>query len=286
MTCKNCTKKDAVRRPDIFSYIDFRKFLKDIFAYHKELFPYFSYRYIAKKVMAGSPGWFANITSARNTLTDTYLLRTGNLFGLKGREIDYFELITKYGQTTSIEEKGYYLSRIHEFKGVAFKLLGREQFDYYRHWYITAIRELLLIVDDEGNGEQLAALLQPEISRQEAFDAIETLKKLDLVRKNVHGKLKPTDEVVRKDADFSSVYWSANMYAKLTLALKALETIPKNERDFSEVVVPLSAEGLSEVSTELALVRKKILAISEKDSGRNRIYQCSLQLFPLTRTIE
>lgn len=277
---------NALERPDIFQYLDFRIYLKDIFNYCKKINPCFSYRYISKKVMAGSPGWFPNITSGRNTLTGTFLFRTGKLFGLNGRELDYFELITRYGQTTSIEEKGYYLSKIHEIKGVDFRLLGKEKFDYYRHWYISTIRELLLIIDTEGDEERIASLLRPQITRQEAVAAIETLKKLDLVHRNVHGKLKPTEEIVRKDSDFSSIYWATNMHAKITLALQALETLTKEERDFSEVVVPLSDEGMAEVRSELALLRKKILAISQKNTGRNRIYQCSLQLFPISQRVE
>ena len=283
MTPETVTIASSVERPDIFHYIDFRKYLKDIFSYYKKVYPYFSYRYISKKVMAGSAGWFPNITAGRNTLTGTYLYRTGKLFDLDGRALEYFDLITRYGQTSSIEEKGYYLSRIHEMKGVDFRLLGKEQFDYYRCWYISAIRELLLIIDDEGDEERIASLLRPQISRMEAIGAINTLVKLDLVRRNVHGKLKPTDEIVRKDPEFSSMYWATNMHAKISLALGALETVHKEERDFSEVVVPLSAEGMAEVSGELALLRKKILAISRNDKGRNRIYQCSLQLFPITQ---
>ena len=171
-------------------------------------------------------------------------------------------------------------------KGVDFRLLGKEKFDYYRHWYISAIRELLLIIDDEGDEERIVSLLQPQITREEAKMAIETLIKLDLVGKTVHGRLKPTKEIVRKDPEFSSIYWATNMHAKITLALGALESLGKEERDFSEVVVPLSDDGMAEVSNELALLRKKTLAISQRDSRRNRIYQCSLQLFPITERTE
>ena len=143
-----------------------------------------------------------------------------------------------------------------------------------------------MIIDNDGNGEQLASLLRPSITRQEAKDAVETLLALDLIHKNTHGKLKPTNEMVRKDPNFHSVYWATNMHAKINLALEMLETTSKEERDFSEVVVPLSQEGMVEVQAELAIVRKKILAISQKDTKRNRIYQCSLQLFPLSHSVK
>jgi uncharacterized protein (TIGR02147 family) len=275
----------AIARPDIFAYIDFRAYLTDVFAYTKTVLPVLSHRYISQKVGSGSPGWFPNIMAGRINLTGTYLVRLAKLFELKGRQLDYFELLVKYGQASSIDEKSHYLEKIHEFKGVDARLLSKEQYEYYRHWYFGAIRELLLIGEHADNPKKIASQLLPPITEAEARAAIEVLLKLGLIRKTAGGKFKATDEVIRKDPNFKSVFWATNMQSKLNLALQALETFPKEQRDFSEVVIPLSAESMETAREEIAMLRKKLLALSDADASRDQVFQCSIQLFPLTQKV-
>jgi len=33
-------------------------------------------------------------------------------------------------------------------------------------------------------------------------------------------------------------------------------------------------------------LRKRLLALSERDAARDRVYQCNFQVFPLSRTLE
>jgi uncharacterized protein (TIGR02147 family) len=272
-------------RPDVFQYNDFRQFLRDMFAYHKSVSSAFSQRYVAKKVMAGSAGWFLNVTSGRIALTDAYTFRLAKLFVINGREFDYFNILVKFGQSSSIEEKEYYLAKIYEFKGEGYFLIGKNLIDYYQYWYISAIRELLMVIDDDGNPERIGSLMRPEISSNDASNALKILKSLGLINMTAKGKLKPTNEIVRKDPAFSSVYWVANMESKLKLALHAVTMFKKEERDFSEVVVPLSVESMEEVKMEIELLRKKILSISKNDRQRNMVVQCSFLLFPLSKQL-
>ena len=275
--------KESVDRPVIYLYIDFRNYLADIYKYNKSVLPIFSHRYISQKVGSGSPGWFPNIIAGRINLTGTYTVRVAKLFGLKGRQIDYFELLVNFGQAASIDEKTYYLEKIHEFKGVDARLISKDQYEYYRYWYFSAIREMMLIADCPENPKKMAGQLQPPISETEVREAIDALLKLGLIQKRVGGRFKATDEVISKDPNFKSVFWATNMQSKLNLALQAIEIFPKEERDFSEVILPLSAESMEIAREEIALLRKKLLALSKADTKRDRVFQCSIQLFPLTK---
>lgn len=205
-------------RPDVFNYNDFRKYLKEMYAFHKSRSSVFTHRYIAQKVMAGSAGWFPNVISGRIALTEAYAFRLGKLFSIKGREFEYFNILVKFSQTGFVEEKEYYLAKLYEFRGEGYFLLGKNLFEYYRFWFICAIRELLMIIEDPGDPDRIASLLQPKINRKEAETALSTLKALGLVYKTIHGKLKPSEEIVKKDSTFSSVFWTTTMEAKLQLA--------------------------------------------------------------------
>ncbi len=271
------------QKPDIFDYTDFRTYLNDAYTSLKSQDNKYSHRFIANYVNASSAGWFSNIISGRIRMTSTYLMRLAKLFHLKNPERDYFELLVNYEQAGSIEEKNIYVDKILSLKGVKPAVISRDQFDFYNYWYISTIRELLFIFDFKDDFKSLAKQLNPPIKVQEAKKAVKILQSLQLIKINSKGYYKPNDPVILKDPNFKTVHWANLMKAKSNLGTEAIEQFDKNERDISEVYVPLSHGGFEEIREEIKTLRKKILALSEKDKNRNTVYQCNIQLFPLTK---
>ncbi|MBD3316924.1 MAG: TIGR02147 family protein [Chitinivibrionales bacterium] len=114
--------------------------------------------------------------------------------------------------------------------------------------------------------------------------AIESLLNLGLVSRDAHGCFRPRSITIRKDPRFASVHWANHMRAKSRLGTKAIERFPKDERDISEVYVPLSRENFEKVREDIAWLRRKILKLSEEDRNATRVYQCNVLVFPLTRS--
>lgn len=274
-----------ITKPSILNYSDYKTFLNDIYVFKKSENRSFSHRFISQKVGASSAGWFSNIVSGRISLTGTHLLRLCKLLDLSLKDIEYFELLVKYEQAGSIEEKEICYKKISSIKGIHSKIINKESFDLYNYWYITAIRELLFIYNFKDDYSALSKKLTPSIKIPEAKKAIKTLNALKLIKPNKNGFLKPSDPIILKDTGFKTVHWAKVIRAKSLLAYDAVYNFKKNERDLSEVYMPLSAEGFKEAQKEIETLRKKLLAISEKDKDRNQIFQCNFQLFPLSTQI-
>ena len=68
-----------------------------------------------------------------------------------------------------------------------YAIISKESFDFYNHWYISAIRELLFIFDFIDNYSELAKKLRPTIKTSEAKRSIKTLLSLKLIRSNSKG---------------------------------------------------------------------------------------------------
>lgn len=272
-------------KPTILNYSDYKLFLNDIYSYNKSINKSFSHRFISNKVGASSAGWFSNIISGRISLTATHLVRLSKLLNLSMNETEYLELLVKYEQSASIEEKDICYKKISSIKGIDSRIISKESFDFYNNWYISAIRELLFIYDFRSDFADLAKTLRPKIKVSEAKKAINTLKSLNLVAVNSKGFLKPTDQIIKKDSSFKTVHWANQIKSKGLLAIEAVDNFKKDERDLSEVFIPLSDDGFKEASLEIEKLRKRLLAISEKDKNRNKIYQCNFQLFPLSTQI-
>lgn len=275
------TKTD-INRPDIYEYTDYREFLHDMYMFLKKRNSAFSYRYIAQHTGASSAGWLPNIIKGRISLTSSYRVKLQKLLGLTRRECEYFELLVDYNQAGTHEEKVLILERLKSIKGIQPALVRKEHLDYLTKWYISAIRELLLIYPFKGELQELSEMIIPRLSIDEVREAVEVLQKTCMVKTGFDGYIRPCDNVIMKDPSVKTDLWKTYMISKIKLGIEAIENFSKELRDISEVYMPLSKDGFEIAKEEISKLRKKLLVISDNDKKSDRVYQCTFQLFPLT----
>jgi uncharacterized protein (TIGR02147 family) len=244
---------------------------------------FFSYRYIAQYTGASSAGWFPNVLRGRINLTSSYIVKIIQLMKLSSRESEYFESLVSFNQAGNPDEKDHYLEKLNQIRGIEPVLVKAKDFEYLSKWYISAIRELLLVNKLRDNSEKIASLIVPPLTTDEAREAIDILKKTDLVRSDIHGYLVPRNTIIKKDPSVKSNLWKTFMIEKIKLGAEAVDQFPKDQRDISEVCTPLSEKSFEEIKDEIDKLRKKILILSEKDKSHDRVFQCNIQLFPLTK---
>ncbi len=269
----------------IYNFSDYREYLKESQRALKESNKKYSHRFIAEKVGASAGGWFSNVISGRISLTGTYRIKLAKFLELTSHESDYFDYLVGYDQASSIEEKRIISEKIITHKGVKPKVIDKDQFEFYSRWYISAIRELLFIFNFKENFIELAKMVVPSITIKESKIAITLLKDMDLIQQNSQGFWKPTDTTVKNDAKFLIVHWANQMSNKGYLGIEALNRFSKEERNISEVFAPLSEESYAKVVDDIDALRKKILTLSAEDTASDRVYQCNVQLFPLSKKI-
>lgn len=148
-------------KPEIIGYIDYRKFLKDVFNYFKEISPKYSHRYIAKEVEASSAGWFSDIVRGRINCTSKFIPKLARVCKLDDIQAEYFELLVNYNQAGSIEEGQNLFKKMLSFSKPKSTLILADKFAFYNKWYIPAIRELLSIYDFSDDYKALSQKLYP-----------------------------------------------------------------------------------------------------------------------------
>jgi len=269
----------------LFNYADFKSFLRDVQLDLKKQDSKYSHRFIAEKVGAGASGWFSNIISGRIALTSSYRVSLAKFLELPQLEQEYFEYLVGYDQAGSLEEKRVLMQKIVALKGVNPMVIEKEQFEFYSRWYISAIRELLFIYPFRDNFHDLAKKVTPPITTSEAKEAIALLEQLDLIHPDERGFYRPKDTIIENNPRFAIIHWANQMESKGKLGVEAVSRFPRTERDISEVFIPLSEKNLEIARNEIAKLRSKLLTLSESDTESDRIYQCNLQLFPLSEKI-
>lgn len=270
-----------MQKPSIYNYFDYRCYLQDIFAFNKSINKKFTHRYIVGQIQASSSGWVSDLLKGRINITPMFKFRLAELLSLSSEEYTFFEDLIQYNQASTLEEKQVFFKRLVKSKTPEAKIVYQHQFDFYRIWYISALRELLIDYNFDGfDFAALASIFTPPITEDETRYAFKVLLESNLIIK-VNNFYKPTSNNIKKDTSVSSFYWKSYMESFIKLSLDAIEK-NKSERDISAVTLNFSTETFHEAQCEIAKLRKKLLAISEHSSNNNRTFQCNLQLFPLT----
>ncbi len=271
---------------NVFDYMDYREFLRDVYQTNKAKNKHYSCRYIAQKVGFKSASFFSQILKGRSNISLQMASRFAAFLQLKRKEVEFFEALVLFNQAKSHQEKKQGFERLMTFRTSRVKIVGAEQYEFYEKWYYTVIRELLHFHPFNGNYDALAKVLTPPIKPSEAKEAIALLLKLGMIRKNAQGKW------IRSDTVSSSTGYTENTTAihnfqlqTLALAGEAIDRFPRDSRSISTLTLSLSHRGFQAFEDELNGFRRKLLKIAEGDDHEDSIYQLNFQIFPLAKIV-
>ena len=134
--------------------------------------------------------------------------------------------------------------------------------------------------------ETLARRFDPPIKPEEAEQAVRELEKIGLIAKDKDGFYRPVKNLITTGDEAHSVQLANFQLTTMDMAKRSLEKHPAHERDISFVSLTLSPESFTEVKSEVQMFRKKLLLMAEQEVKPDRVYQCNIQLFPVTKTLE
>jgi uncharacterized protein (TIGR02147 family) len=271
----------------VFSYIDYRLFLKDYYEEQKKISRFFSYRYFAQKAGINSPNFLKQVIESKRNLTTLTIDKFITALKLSEKEAQFFRHLVLFNQAKSVQEKQEHyavlLSMMHTVKEQKLTAL---QHEYYNHWFVPVIRELVSLHDFKGDFKKLAAAITPPISVREAHFAVKLLKNLGMIEQMPDGAYKQTATAIVSDSSVARMAVRSFNREMLRKAEMALDSSPVEERQIYGVTVGVSKECYHVLAAEMAAFRDRVVAIVNRDTSSNRVYQMHLQLFPLSRKLE
>lgn len=271
----------------VFSYIDYRLFLKDYYEEQKKNSRFFSYRYFAQKAGINSPNFLKQIIESRRNLTALTVDKFIAALKLNDKEARFFRHLVFFNQSKSVQEKQEHyavmLSMMHTVKEQKLTAL---QHEYYNHWFVPVVRELLSLYDFKGDYKKVAATISPPISVREVRFAIKLLMNLGIIKQLPDGTYRQTDVAIISDSNVARMAVRSFNREMLRKAESALDNTPVEERQIYGVTVGISKECYNVLATEMAAFRDRVVAIVNRDTCSNRVYQMHLQLFPLSGQLD
>jgi uncharacterized protein (TIGR02147 family) len=161
------------------------------------------------------------------------------------------------------------------------RLLQSDQYEFYDKWYYTAVREVLSIHRFRGDYRALAKAVLPNITPQEAENAIALLERLGLIVKQ-KGVYHLTGSAISTGYDVQSLALNNFVVSSLALAREALDTIPGRDRNLSWTTFAVSQAVFRQIEDELRGFRRRIQELAATDPKPERAYQVNFQLFPIS----
>ena len=270
---------------NLFQYYDYRKFLRDFYDEQKRLISVFSYRYMAKRLGIEHSTLIKILQGARH-LTIKKVKNVIKLCGFSDKEGRYFENLVLFGRAKTERESAAYFEKLQKIQGVKQYNLENKQFEFFRHWYYAALWSLLNFYPFKGNFRELSSMLTPSVPVKKVKAAIEDMIDLSLIIIDSKGYYKTISQNISTGEKWQSVAVYEYLQSSLQLASEALSRFKKDKRDISALIVDIPEENLAEIKDLISEFRKSLIARINKYPKSDRVYQISMQVFPLTEKCE
>jgi uncharacterized protein (TIGR02147 family) len=265
----------------VYSYTDYREFLKDGLSGKRGRNGSFSTRAAAAYLGLGS-GTLSRIISGARDIGPALLPRIIDFLGLKAREAEYFSLLVRFNKTANPGKKRQCYEKIMRMRGESRRKIPEEQFSVFDKWYNLTLHQLFRIVPDCVDSEKLCALLDPPVSAAKTRKAIDMLERTGLIGKNERGGYTPAEPSMTTGETWRGMAIHGFQRTAARMAVDAIDRFPKQERDFSTLTVCLSHEKMAAIREIIRKARDEILAIEENEKAPERVYQINFQVFPLS----
>lgn len=266
----------------VFAYTDYRKFLKDTFDEMKASAARTSYRAIAAQAGINA-GNLVKILKGERNLTLASALKLYDVCKMCKKEKEYFQNMLLFCQAKNHVEKKRYFENMLSFKQSKARIVDADQYEFYDKWYYTAVRETLAFYPFNGeNSAALGKLITPTVSEEEVTKAIDLLLSLGLIDKDEAGFYKRKDALLSSGTSARSVELNNYIIGSMALAQQAIGR-GDGPMNLSSVAITMTEEDFKKVEEEIRSFRRTIMDLAARSQAPNRVWQVSIQAFPLTK---
>ncbi|MBO7059634.1 MAG: TIGR02147 family protein [Fibrobacter sp.] len=268
----------------ITTYTDYRKVIQDFYD-EKKRSSAFTWRDFAKSAGFSSPVFLKYVCEGKKNISRASAAAVAAAMGLVGFDSAYFQAMIAYGTAKSDEakknafEEMCAMAREHKTR-----ILGDNEFDYYKSWKNSVIRELAPAMPGAKPSEMAKACKQL-ISTDDVVETLAFLQKMGLLEKDYNDTYRQTDKAISINTTDALPVAARNLQRQMgSFALDAI-SLPLSERDMSGITMGITRKCYDRIVKALDDFRQQIADIVSEDGETEQIYRLNLQFFPLTERI-
>ena len=268
----------------LFDYDDFRKFMQDYFDEQKKQRAVFSHRFFAAKAGFSSSSYCLNVIRGRFNLTPKSIEKISKAMDFEPLQKAYFEALVQYNQAQQVDERDQAWEQILQIrKQIEFTHITTREQAYFSKWYYPVVRELAVESDWNGDFRVLARTLTPQITTEEAREAVKNLLEWGLLKKD--GERYERVSQMLDAAEIPPIALRKIRREYIQHAIGAVESMPKEERFAAFTTLAMSESSYNYAVDVLEEARKKIIARAANDLDVEHVYEMMLVAFPMSKKV-
>lgn len=270
---------------EIVEYTDYRKYIRDYYEERKRC-SVFSWQKFALDAGFSSAVFLQYVCEGKKNLSVGSAGSVANAMGLVGFEYEYFVLMVSYAHAKSNEaKKAAFEERCALAHAHKVRVLGDEEFKYFKSWKNSVIRELAPHMPG-AKPLEMAHACKPKISAAEVSETLDFLVKAMLLKKDRSGNYQQTDKTI-KMAPVEAVPLAARDLQRQMgeFAVKAID-LPISERMMSGYTLGLTRHAYERIKKETEDYYRRVVAIATEEDETEQVYRLNVQLFPLSERLE
>jgi uncharacterized protein (TIGR02147 family) len=271
----------------VFDYLDYRAYLADYYVEKKEQGRGFSFRAFSRRAGLQSPNHLKLVIEGERGLSDEMAPRYAKALGLEGEEASYFVDLVSFNQAKTASERIDSYQRLTGHRGYrAAQRLDQQHAAYYSRWYIPAIREMAMQSDFVGEPVWIAERMVPQITPEQAEEALKVLLDLKLLHRLDDGTLAISDWVLATPDETRGVHLATYHRALLQRASESIDILSSAERNLSAVTLCVSAGGYQRIVDRVQRFRQELVSLASLEDEGSQVIHVGIQVFPLTRRVD
>lgn len=270
--------------PNIYGYIDYRRYLLDYIEERKKAYPRFSCRLFSTH-LGISAATLSRILNGERNISRKLLPVFAEELNLREKAAAYFSLMVQLTTERRPENKNIVYQKMLDFRSERIRKVNPLHYSLFEKWYLIALREIIDIKGKIDNISSISEALKPAITVKEAEKAIKVLRNLKVITEDKNGIFHATEKLLSTGERWENIAIQKYQNEMIDLASNALMNYPKDERDVSTLTIGLSGKDLLRVKEILRRTRQEILALAEDSRRREHVYQLNMQLFPVSNCL-
>jgi uncharacterized protein (TIGR02147 family) len=276
-----------MKNPDIFSYTDYRKYLKDIFEYSKKQNRKFSYRYFCRQTGYRSSAILKEVMDGKRKLPWKRIRDFAKPFGLKEGETAYFEKLVLFNDAKDNLKKNIYFGELVKMRcKTRTKMITHKDAAFYSAWFNSAIRELVSLREFKEDPAWVSKKLVPNVTTIQARNALRLLLELGMVKRDESGKLVQGPSKLDVDPDMMVPAVKNFSRAMIELSWEAVERFKPEEREISGLTLALSKECYAKLREMVRKFQDDVMNhVCNEKANSEVVCRLNTELFPLVNGV-
>lgn len=269
-------------KPNLFIYLDYRRYLADFYRLNKEENPAFSYRFLAQHMKVKSPQYLKMVIDGERNLTEAYAAAFGSFLSFSQEESKYLRLLMSFEKAGTLAEKDRLVAEMRALSpGHAVHRVKGEDLNILEEWEFLPLLELMTHPGFDDDMDRLVRKMGMKHSQIEK--AIKRLRAAGYLELGADGRWQKKFRAQDTQDEIANYYVQRYHVLNLQAAAQRVFQQKVEEREYSSLTFRADEKTVSELKRRMKAFRADLIEfLSGPRAEGDEVHQLNLQFFRVT----